>query len=133
MIDAEIVDLELDVNEGDALAAPRDALGRDDEPEAAVEITGLWSIWFGNQVATAKDLPEMLKKLDKITVGWTISKLRSSPLRREEPKRCYKYHGFRHTISTCASPNLVRTCRKCGEVGHKENVCKEQEKCVHQS
>lgn len=80
------------------------------------------------QVATVKIPKTLLERLDKLTIGWTIAKIRP---RAPEPSRCYKCHGFGLTRFTCKGPDLTSACRRCGESGHFEANCKAGEgKCV---
>lgn len=99
-------------------------------PEAITEIriTGLWSTWVGQQVASATVPAFVATKITRVPVGWTMCRV--SP-RRPVPVRCYRCHDFGHQSATCKGPDLSGTCRKCGEKGHKAPDCPSgSDRCV---
>lgn len=118
------MDVDPTAKEGDILEAIRAAAAQcapQAEGEMALTtVTGLWLTRSGMQVAAVKIHKTLLGKLDRLSIGWTIAKIRAkAPM----PARCYKCHGFGHTRHTCTGPDLTSACRRCGERGHLEVKC----------
>lgn len=85
--DVEVVDLNQLAEEKDVLVALQSAIGRDDDTEAAtdkdwVTVIGMWSTKSGQKIATTKIPASSAKKIERVVVGFTITKVRP---KREEP------------------------------------------------
>lgn len=132
LAEAEVVDLDPTVTEAEVLEALKRAVPAsmtDAESEAdLIRITGLWATRAGTQIATASMSRALLPRLSKVTIGWTVAKIRP---RAPKTPRCYRCHGFGHDTRSCSGPDLTDQCRKCGENGHHEAQCTSgQGRCV---
>lgn len=124
LAEAEVVDLDPTVTEAEVLEALRRVVPEsmtDAESETdLIRITGLWATRAGTQIATATMSRALLPRLSKVTIGWTVAKIRP---RAPRVARCYKCHGFGHDSWSCSGPDLTGLCRKCGQNGHHKAQC----------
>lgn len=130
--EAEIVGIDATADKEEVLKAVIEAVTGDGAAAAAekaeISITGLWAVRSGHQVATLRVPVSVLRRVQKINVGWTRCTLRA---RRPEPPRCFRCHGFGHTARTCDGPDVGSTCRRCGSAGHQEKACEAgNDRCV---
>lgn len=108
-VEAEIKDIDPTATKEEVLeavrkAVPADAVDRIAEV-AATEVTELWSLNSGCQMATLRTTRWLLKHVDKVKVGWTSSRVKQ---RIRSSTRCYRCHGFGHIWVSCKSPNISR-------------------------
>lgn len=124
LMEAELKDVDPTATNDEVLEAMRKAIPEGaadrDADAAAVELTGLWPLSSGNQMATLSMTRWLFEKIGKVHIGWTVRSVRE---RVKPPARCYRCHGFGHTSNACKGPNLTEMCRKCGTRGHLEKDC----------
>lgn len=134
-VDMEVIDIESTSTAEAVLEAVKSAILAASKGDAAIEaatrqisVTSMWRLINGQQVAKVS-VPRVAKptEVTRVRVGWTSCRFRP---RRPDAIRCYKCHGFGHSQSTCAGPDLSDSCRKCGEKSHKEKDCTRDSKCV---
>jgi len=107
--------------------------GVDDDQAAtherqAIQITGLWFIRTGQQIPTARMNRASAAAITRISVGWSMCRVRP---RRPEQEKCFRCHGFGHRSGNCSGPDLTSNCRRCGESGHEQKQCKaDKDRCI---
>lgn len=125
--DLEVIDIDAIADKDEVLTAIRLAIPGDaNDPAAiaerdAVSLTGLWAVRGGQQVATLRVAKSTAAKIARVTIGWTVCRVRE---RRPPPIRCFRCHGFGHRTDDCKGPDLSAACRRCGETGHIESECR---------
>lgn len=77
-------------------------------------------------IEMTESMTENVRQMTSVKIGWTRNKLRVLP----RITRCFACHGFGHLAKNCPrGPDARDTCRKCGEEGHKMDICKAESKC----
>lgn len=127
-VEAEIQDIDPTVTREDVLEAIRNAVSEDaqdkSEEFAITEVMGLWILGSSCQMVTVKMSRWTFSKVRKVRIGWSVSRVRE---RAKPLVRSYRYHGFGHTSLICRDPDYTGACRRCGDSGHKEKACTNQQ------
>lgn len=134
VVEIEVVDIDVAADRNEVLEALKAAVlgGPDDaatnSERQAIQVTQLWATRSGQQVATAKMFRAAASRMSRITVGWTMCRVRE---RQQPPPRCYRCHGFGHSSRHCSGPDLSASFRRCGTTGHVEKFCPAvEDRCV---
>lgn len=83
LVEAEIVDIDPTASKDEVMEALRAAAALH-VPELATEmeqtsITGLWPTKADTQVASVSIFKRIMEKIDKLTIGWTVARIRERP------------------------------------------------------
>lgn len=134
MVTLEVLDIDAAATTTEVLQAVRNEVPGDaSDPittaiKSEIEITGLWSTKFGQQIATVKVPHTIANKISRATIGWIQCRVR---VRAPEPLKCYRCHGYGHVNGDCKGPDLHEACCRCGGRGHKAKECIDgEDKCV---
>lgn len=130
----EVLDLDATASKEEVLSSILASVpGEDSDPAVQayncdVVVTGLWCVRSGQQVATVRVPHSLANRITHINVGWIRCRVR---IRKPDPPRCHRCHGFGHNALGCGCPDVSNACRRCGQDGHKETACPEGvAKCV---
>lgn len=132
MVETEIAGIDIMADKEEIMEGLRKEIPGDDSAAAMTRrecfLTGLWTLKSGNQIATLRIPRSVVNTVSSLKIGWTKCTMR---LRRTEPPRCFRCHGFGHTSRSCNGPDIHGTCRRCGNEGHVEKECSAgNDRCV---
>ncbi|KAE9529662.1 hypothetical protein AGLY_011758 [Aphis glycines] len=127
--EVEILDLDAVSTADEVLEALRSAIPGEDDPAARAEREGIcdvriWPTRTGQQIATAKMSRHAASLITRVTVGWTLCRVRARTL---PPERCYRCQAFGHNSRNCTGSDRTGACWRCGLTDHRMKECKTPE------
>lgn len=121
-LEVEVVDLDAVSTKDKVLSALQPMItGDDGDPLASSERAEMRVTECGQPgVDCYRPGPCINGQLDRVIVGWTFCRVRP---RREEPIKCFLYHGYGYLSRDCKGPDLTDAFRKFGQAEHQERAC----------